>query len=290
MQEIKKVVVGFDHSEQAHAAFAFASALVGQTGQVRAVVAMDGWLPRGLSDQFFAPETEGAKIDLDARVIEDTRKVLSGLTNRPEAATIDIRHMPPARAINESAKDMHADLIVVGATGQGLVSKWLLGSTATRLIRYAKIPVLVHHPCLTWPAARITCATDFSPPSDAAMDAAVTLARKSGAQLSIFHANTGPSWGRTQRQLEIEHADAEDQAATRLATRHDVGEMTWTCRSATGTPDQAIVQDALDHREQLLCLGTVGRSGIQGVLVGNTAERVLRAMPCAILAVQAPTA
>lgn len=286
MTQTTKIIVGFDHSAPSREAFRFAAKLAGPEGQVRAVIAMDGWLPKGLGNAVFEPRYEGEQVNVDERIIQRTREVLSRLTEHPDQASIDIRHVQPSQAVRTAAHDWGADLIVVGATGQGAVSRWLLGSTASRLVRQSQIPVLVHHPTLTWPVERIVCPVDFSPPSDAAMEFGVSLARRTGAQLTVFHANPSPLWGRAKDELEEEQIDAEEQASTRLASRCDVTDLNWTCRSATGVADRAIVADAQAHEVQLICMGTVGRSGLAGVLVGNTAERVMRAMPCAILTVR----
>ena len=53
-----------------------------------------------------------------------------------------------------------------------------------------------------------------------------------------------------------------------------------------GTPWLEIVQEAQRLRTDLLVLGTVGRSGIKGLLLGNTANRVLGTCDCNLLTVK----
>jgi universal stress protein E len=55
-----------------------------------------------------------------------------------------------------------------------------------------------------------------------------------------------------------------------------------------GMPDHAILQFIQDHQIDLLVLGTVARGGLPGVLIGNTAERLLPEVPCSVLAVKPP--
>ncbi len=43
---------------------------------------------------------------------------------------------------------------------------------------------------------------------------------------------------------------------------------------------------ANENRIDLLVLGTIGRSGIAGLLMGNTAERILNKVECSVLAVK----
>ena len=49
----------------------------------------------------------------------------------------------PAEALLSVARSEHAALIVVGQTGSGFVTRALLGSTATNVIRHAPCDVLV---------------------------------------------------------------------------------------------------------------------------------------------------
>ena len=49
---------------------------------------------------------------------------------------------------------------------------------------------------------------------------------------------------------------------------------------------RAKLEFVVAHGIDLVVMGTVGRSGISGMLIGNTAERVLRKLPCSVLAVK----
>jgi nucleotide-binding universal stress UspA family protein len=59
------------------------------------------------------------------------------------ATEISIPDELPADGILRAAEDGEADLIVVGSRGRGTFANLLLGSTADRVIRFAKVPVLV---------------------------------------------------------------------------------------------------------------------------------------------------
>jgi nucleotide-binding universal stress UspA family protein len=59
------------------------------------------------------------------------------------ATEISIPDELPADGILRAAEDSEADLIVVGGRGRGTFANLLLGSTADRVIRFAKVPVLV---------------------------------------------------------------------------------------------------------------------------------------------------
>jgi nucleotide-binding universal stress UspA family protein len=53
-----------------------------------------------------------------------------------------------------------------------------------------------------------------------------------------------------------------------------------------GEPEAVIPQFVVDEGIDLVVMGTVARRGIPGLLIGNTAERILRKLPCSVLAVK----
>jgi nucleotide-binding universal stress UspA family protein len=56
---------------------------------------------------------------------------------------ISIPDTVPAQGILDAADEHKADLIVMGSRGRGTFANLLLGSTAERVLRYAKVPVLI---------------------------------------------------------------------------------------------------------------------------------------------------
>lgn len=58
-------------------------------------------------------------------------------------AEISIPDELPAEGILRAAEEGHADLIVMGSRGRGTFADLLLGSTADRVLRFAKIPVVI---------------------------------------------------------------------------------------------------------------------------------------------------
>jgi len=54
-----------------------------------------------------------------------------------------IKRGAPAEVIVQTAEEMHCDLIVLGTRGQGIITDFLIGSTAKWVLRHSPIPVLV---------------------------------------------------------------------------------------------------------------------------------------------------
>jgi nucleotide-binding universal stress UspA family protein len=98
-----------------------------------------------------------------------------------------------AQTLLQLAQKHNADLIVAGTQSKSGVERLVLGSTAEKLIRSAKCPVLTLGPNVFWPAESplafrcIVYATDFSTQSAKAANYALAFAAHNGARLCCCH-------------------------------------------------------------------------------------------------------
>ena len=80
--------------------------------------------------------------------------------------------------------------------------------------------------------------------------------------------------------------EARQRAATRLAR------LVQSCDGRTqpalrrGEAEEVIPAFVVAEGIDLVVMGTVGRSGLSGMLIGNTAERIFRKLPCSVLVVK----
>ena len=68
-----------------------------------------------------------------------------GIESRGVAVHVKLLEGNPADAIIERAEALHALMIVLGTHGRGGFRRFLLGSTAERVVRTATVPVLTVH-------------------------------------------------------------------------------------------------------------------------------------------------
>jgi nucleotide-binding universal stress UspA family protein len=145
---------------------------------------------------------------------------------------------------------------------------------------------------------RILVPTDFSEPSDAALDYARVLAGRFGASLHVLHVIETPGAmmspevyiadsPEVQAQL-FEHA--KDRLQHRVTpndrTRHGA-----TTEIVSGPSARSIVNYATERGMDLIVMGTHGRTGVAHLLMGSVAEKVVRDAPCPVMTVRrAPAA
>ena len=142
---------------------------------------------------------------------------------------------------------------------------------------------------------RILVPTDFSPPSDAALEYARMLAAKFGSTLRILHVVDDPSSSSDFVADGFSPSTEEIQEAlTRHARKRLEHVMTSGDRlrfhtyvdAVIGTPAEAIIDYAGATGTSLIVMGTHGRTGMAHLLMGSVAEQVVRTAPCPVLTVR----
>lgn len=141
---------------------------------------------------------------------------------------------------------------------------------------------------------RILVPTDFSAAADAALDFARTIAATFGASLHLLHVFEDPfvpgAFG-VETYVPIPpatHAALLEDAKARLAHRlppGDQGRFHGTTEIVTGISAPAIVEYARENSIDLIVMGTHGRTGVEHLLLGSVAERVVRTAHCPVLTV-----
>ena len=135
--------------------------------------------------------------------------------------------------------------------------------------------------------------TDFSEHSRKALDYATAFARQFNAMIVLMHAieplaysaDYGYGVVTLQEPNEILLSNAKTHLANWGKTKES-GDLFATPVLRTGTPHHEIVLCAKEMEIDLIIVGTHGYSGLNHVLLGSVAERVVRHAPCPVLVVR----
>jgi nucleotide-binding universal stress UspA family protein len=142
---------------------------------------------------------------------------------------------------------------------------------------------------------KVLFATDFSEGSKNALPYAVDLAKHYNAKLYVAHViqdmakTTG--WYVPHASLEEVYADLEKSARTELSktfTEEMRGFKDIEHIVMKGVPYEEIAKFADENQVDLIVLATHGRTGLDRLLFGSTAEQVVRYAPCPVLSVRLP--
>lgn len=143
----------------------------------------------------------------------------------------------------------------------------------------------------------VLVATDFSGPSESAVNYARAMARSFGASLHVIHVFE-PLWitsadvvggGVALATMVQGLEDAARKQLEESVTEEDRRELHAVAVTLTSeSPAREIAHYASEHKVDLVVIGTHGRSGLSRLLIGSVAEKVVRLAPCPVLTVHHP--
>lgn len=224
--------------------------------------------------------------------IETTERVLQGI--------------PFVELIVEVLRSKH-DLVMKGAAGGAEGKSLFFASTDLHLLRKCPCPVWVMKKSNRRQYARMLAAVDPDPTdvqrdslNRQIMDLAMSLSSQDGSQLHVMHVwdlegedtlrNSGfsrVSQAEVDVLVEKKRERSQDGLNTLLLDYPDSGSGRQV-HLLKGSAQRVIPDFAERKRVDLIVMGTVGRTGIRGLFIGNTAEAILNQVECSVLAVKPP--
>lgn len=185
------------------------------------------------------------------------------------------------------------DLVLAGTRGLAAWEQFFVGSTARRLIRKCPAPVWIVKAEHVGPPRVVLAATDFSDVSLKAASQGLWVAQKAGAQFHLLHVVDSMDIPEDVISKIPEGSSLRDEVNAEARSRLEAFLGSLKCDRKTvhvhlswGTPWKEVSKLVNQLTAELLAMGTIGRSGIQGLFLGNTAEKVLGTCSCSILTVK----
>lgn len=222
-------------------------------------------------------------------VVDQARKTLSaqlGDAQPPEIRT-EMVYSSVAPALIDASKD--AWMIVAGSEGMGALGRLLLGSVTSALVHHAHCPVAVvrcDDGAAPGPNAGVLVGIDGSPASEAATALAFDEASRRGVELVALHAwsdvGVFPMLGMDWRDSE---AKGQEILAERLAGwREQYPDVPVKRVVCCDKPSRWLLEEA--KHAQLVIIGSHGRGGFAGMLLGSVSSAVAQAATVPVIVVR----
>lgn len=205
---------------------------------------------------------------------------------------------PWMEIVRQVLRDQH-DLLLIGTRDRKGLGRMLFGSTAVKLVRRCPCPVWVAKPEPEPTHWNILVTSDLAPVSVKALALAVQFSRLAPATIHLLHVVDFPldhiwSTGLPGPKEEVYRREVRHKAQQTLqvhieqAGGRDLPNpvQVHLVDDPGGLPDQGILGFLGSQRIDLLIMGTIGRTGIAGAMIGNTAECLLPELSCSLLAVK----
>lgn len=318
MYSIKKILVPTDFSDNASNAYSHAQQIAGRYGAKIDFIHIIPTL------QYFSESMEqlGMPLDMQQDVYPHAQerasekiKELMDTHLQPENKGDGIVRIgqKPSKAIADQAEQGKYDLVVMAAKGKH-ESDLLRGSITEKVIRYSKVPVLHTDQSSIERIENILVPTDGSQVSLKALPMAISIARKHGASITLYHvlelhgsftenALQDPYKSETEnirdviyKALEEYFSDSRDVVELRTGDGFDSqfvvkdGVSSATINVTTviekGVSAHYAITDYGEEHADLTVLATHGRSGLAHLFLGSTAEKVVQHSMCPVVTVK----
>jgi nucleotide-binding universal stress UspA family protein len=222
-------------------------------------------------------------------VIEQARKIVqasAGQAQPPEVST-QVRYSNVVPVLIDASKQ--AQMVVTGSRGMGAVGRLLLGSVSAALVRHAHCPVAViraGEDSQARPDAPVLLGIDGSPASEAATALAYDEASRRGVPLVALHAwsdvGVFPILGMDWRQHEAEGHEILGERLAGWQERYP--DVTVQSRLVCDQPARWLIEES--QHAQLVVVGSHGRGGFPGMLLGSASSAVAQSAKAPVIVVR----
>jgi nucleotide-binding universal stress UspA family protein len=282
--QINQILVPTDFSENAEQAVNYAIALAKRCSAKLHLLHTPVVPTYLLMDLSYSPGPEAV-----TRILNDSQEALERQAQAITEAGVEhftaIREGTVHEVIRDYAKEHDVDLVVVGTHGRSGVSKLMYGSITERVLKTVHTPIIVVPPGGGRAPSSIVIAYDFSAPAKHASEVARAIHGVYHGPLHLVHSYLDV-WGEyTDRGAVVGEAAEKRREALHLGLegmlKDDAKELFSIDAQAiqthlvTGDPAAGILKVADEVGATLICAGTTGKSGIERLLIGSVARRLL---------------
>lgn len=226
-------------------------------------------------------------LETEQKIIDLARDQLNELAAKLGPAGGDIHcHVAVGRhhvEINAYARSVQADMLVLGAQGERIIEEILLGTTVSKVLRRAGMPVLIARGGAQPDYRRVLVPVDFSETSHAALGYA--LAVEPEAEIFLIHAFEVPFEGKmfyagVDESVIIRHrqealAEAHRQMSAFVARWPEPLRKRFHTDIEHGYPPAVIRRAAESERADLIVMGRRGKEELDEMFLGSVTKHVL---------------
>lgn len=282
MQNVKKIVVGYDFSETAKAALLKAMELADRFQAKLSVI-------HAISPEIASPFVPAVELDLGKIVEKNLQQQLLDFVKQsghhvPDVSVQVVQGVPHACLIAEAAAQS-ADLIVVGSHSRSAMGRFFLGSQALKVVRHAPMAVYVNHADANRAVQKILVPVDENETSELAIPEAKIFAQIYNATIQLVHVLNIPVYDYLDSQSLLLEAKKECQKYLEGLCREHA--LTLPPLILEGNPAHSIhTHITSDPQIGLVVLASHGRKGLERFLLGSVANQIVQQGPVPVVAIR----
>jgi nucleotide-binding universal stress UspA family protein len=227
-----------------------------------------------------------------ARFVDQAEKKLEDKKAEVEqqgfTAKIVVQVGQAPQEINAVAVKENVDLVLVSGKGESRFREMFLGNTVRDLVRISSKPIMIEKLKKTGNKLSTLCPRKFERVllpvdfSEASLRVFSLVRDRLAANIKEVVLINVVDTGRSQDEIEALRAEAGDRLAAMRRNLEDAGIQTFM-RIRAGIPSEYIIKTAREEAVTLVMLATRGAGSIKELLLGSTAENVVRSSPRPVL-------
>jgi nucleotide-binding universal stress UspA family protein len=191
----------------------------------------------------------------------------------------------PAQSIIDVSADF--DYVIMSTHGRTGFTRFLLGSVAEKVLRLSHTPVMVvEDESDVGSFKKILVTTDFSDNATVAYPHAVKIAEKTGADLDLIHILSFDQFDTIEEDRSLQKIREDRIKLLEKEHFHSFkGKITSKVIVSQDSPHEAIFKYVKENPYNLIVMSTVGRTGINYLMMGSTTANLVRHVKTAVLSV-----
>ncbi|MEW2592401.1 universal stress protein [Micromonospora aurantiaca] len=283
----EEILVGYDGSADASVALNWALDEAGRSGRpVRLAYVFEwltvtGWIGPGVAPGVWPDEAARQQVDeLVRKAAADAAADRPGLTVHGE-----VFDGPPALVLQERSVD--AGMLVLGSRGHGGFGGLLAGSTAVSVTAHAHCPVVVVRDGQAATSGPVVVGSDGSESALRALGFAVERAAQRDVPLRVLRAWEPPGDRWVPPDFDPEQVAASERAAAEAELapwRESFPDVPVEIEAVPGSASALLVEAS--RSAQLVVVGSRGRGGLRGMLLGSVSQQLIQHSHCPVAVVR----
>lgn len=223
--------------------------------------------------------------DLEEQLVDRVKETAENHIDKNRLDDPSVVMGNPAESIIDESENF--DFIIMSSHGRTGFSRFLLGSVAEKVLRLAHTPVMVvENESDVDDFKKIMVTTDFSENAAEAYPYAIDIAEKSGGTIDLIHVLSFEQFDEDEKDLSLRQI--REERLKILEKEHFARISDQVNKKVIVSQDsvhEAIYNHIADNKYDVIVMATVGRTGLNYLMMGSTTANVVRHVKTAVLSI-----